>query len=119
MSESDLVVNAQQLASIVGNIKYDVPAGGMQGYITADAKDVASGKTEFVGESEVSWLVSSGGSMAAISATSTASLASGPLYAVVGGVDYGRNKYLVSVEDKTSNFLVNATGGYGGNGYNW
>ena len=117
--DSDLVVNANQLASITADIEYNVPAGGLDGNIKANAKDVVNGETDFIGNMGLLWAISDGGNAANFVVVSAADVASGPVYNASSEFIYGSNKYYFDAIDTVSSFLSNATGGYGGDAYQW
>ena len=119
VTDSDLVVNAAQLASIVGSIYYEVPAGAMSGNITAHAVDTVNGQVDYDGNLYVVWELTEGGEVGVVAARSASSVASGPVYDVASEFSYGNNKYFMETVDSTANFLVNAAGGYGGKPVKW
>ena len=119
MLESDLLVNAEQLASVTAEIDYNVPAGGLMGDIKAHAKDMVNDKADYVGNMGVTWTISDGGNTADFTAVSAVALASGPVYNVSSDFSYGSNHYSLFAIDPVSNFLVSADGGYGGDEYQW
>ena len=119
ITDSDLVVNAAQLASIVANIDYVVPAGGMQGSIRAHAVDTVDEKVDYDGDLSLLWTLTEGGNVGSIEARSMSSVASGPVYDVRSVFDYGHHEYFTRTEETTSNFLVSAEGGYGGDQFDW
>ena len=119
ITDSDLVVNADQLASIVGGIEYVVPAGGMEGRILAHAVDTVNEQVDYDGDLALLWTLTEGGNVGSLEARSVSSVASGPVYNVSSVVDYGHNAYFTRTVETTSNFLVSAEGGYGGDQFDW
>ena len=119
ITDSDLVVNAAQLASIVGSIEYVVPAGGMQGSIKTHAVDTVNKQVDYDGDLSLLWTLTEGGNVGSIEARTMSSVASGPVYNVTSLFDYGHNEYFTRTVDTTSNFLVSAEGGYGGDQFDW
>ena len=119
VTDSDLVVNAAQLASIVGSIYYEVPAGAMSGNITAHAVDTANGQVDYDGSLYLVWELTEGGEVGVVVARSASSVASGPVYDVASEFRYGNNEYFLKTVESTSHFLVSAVGGYGGKPIKW
>ena len=119
IADSDLVVNAAQLASIVADFEYVVPAGGMTGSIVAHAVDTVNAQVDYDGDLALLWTLTEGGNVGSIEARSMSSVASGPVYNVTSVVDYGNNAYFTRTAETISNFLVSAEGGYGGNQFDW
>ena len=121
MLESDLVVNANQLASITANIEYTVPVGGMDGSIKANAKDVVNGETDFIGNMGLVWTISADVDNAAanFAVVSAVTVASGLVYNTSSDLVYGSNKYHIAVMESVSQLLTMAHGGYGGDIYQW
>ena len=117
--DSDLVVNSEQQASITGAIEYVVPPGGMEGSIRANAQDVVNGEVDYIGNVALLWTVSEGGSVANIAASSMSAVSTGEIYNVSSVLAYGNNAYFTRTVETTSNFLVSADGGYGGDAYDW
>ena len=117
MLDSELVVNAHQLAGITADIEYNVPVGGLDGSIKANAKDVVNGDTEFVGNMELLWAISA--DAANFAAVSVVDSASGHVYNFSSDVNYGSNSYSVSAIETVSKLWTNANGGYGGDVHQW
>ena len=117
--DSDLVVDAEQLASITAEIDYDVPAGGLTGEISSRARDTVNGNTDFLGNLGVTWHISDGGNTADFTAVSAVDVASGSVYSVSSDFNYGSNQYSLMTTETVSDFVLSADGGYGGDSYQW